>query len=195
MRSRCLAVFCFLAGFNGVSAQRLTLRPPGDASRGLAEDSFRSNNAAETPADDAHPHSRPERTGTFVVSFAPYAHHTGKGNYNSRADFRALEWESPEQWSIGGASFRNSFAQPCWYAFGGRRFTLKHHSGRFFAKITAGVIYGYKSPHRDAVPLNCGGYSPAIIPSLGYRYKNVSFQLIVFGRAYGAMPMMGWELR
>jgi hypothetical protein len=41
-----------------------------------------------------------------------------------------------------------------------------------------------ENSNRDAVPLQCGGYSPAIIPSLGYRYKNVSFQL---GFGAGAM--------
>src|SRR6185436_4346346 len=133
--------------------------------------------------------------GTFIATYGPYTHHTGKGPYNSHPAYRGLEWESPERWTVGGADFKNSFSQPCWYAFAGKRFILKHHSGRFFAKVTGGVIYGYKPPHADAVPINWRGYTPAIIPSLGYQYKNVSVQLVVFGRAYGAMPMISCDLR
>jgi hypothetical protein len=138
---------------------------------------------------------RPQSEGRLLLTYGPYAHHTGRGNYNSRCDFRAIEWEFPSRWSIGAATFRNSFAQPCEYAFVGRRFILKHHSGRFFAKLTGGIIHGYQAPHRHAVPLNWDGFNPALIPSLGYEYKGVSFQLAVFGRAWGAVPMMGTALR
>ena len=136
-----------------------------------------------------------EPPGRFVATYGPYTHHTGRGNYNSRPAYHGLEWETPDRWTIGGAAFRNSFSQPCWYAFAGKRFKLKHRSGRFFAKVTGGIIYGYKPPHADAVPLNWRGFTPAIIPSLGYEYKNVIFQFTVFGRAYGAMPSIGFVLR
>jgi hypothetical protein len=137
----------------------------------------------------------PEPAGRLLLTYGPYAHHTGRGNYNSRSDFRALEWEFPSRWSVGGATFDNSFSQRCEYGFLGRRLVLKHRSGRFFMKLTGGIIHGYEAPHRNAVPLNWGGFNPALIPSLGYEYKGVSFQFAVFGRAWGAMPMIGCALR
>ena len=34
---------------------------------------------------------------------------------------------------------------------------------------TAGIIYGYVGEFKNKVPLNVGGFSPVLIPAVGYR--------------------------
>ena len=34
-----------------------------------------------------------------------------------------------------------------------------------------GLLHGYKEPYDDKIPLNGLGVAPAIVPSLGFRYK------------------------
>jgi hypothetical protein len=184
-----LLTSCIASGY----AQSPTIAVPGadpaDAGVPVFDPMYEPGLHADAPS------RRPEQRGTLYATYGPYTHHQGKGPYNARPNFRALEWESAQRWMAGGAAFRNSFGQECWYAFAGKKFVLKHRSGRFFAKVTGGLMHGYQSPHRGSVPLNCKGYNPAILPSIGYQYKNVNFQLVVFGRAYGAMPMVGCALR
>lgn len=38
-----------------------------------------------------------------------------------------------------------------------------------YAKLVGGLMYGYVAPYEDKVPFNHNGYSPIIVPSLGYR--------------------------
>jgi hypothetical protein len=53
-----------------------------------------------------------------------------------------------------------------------------------FVKVTAGILYGYVGQYKDKVPLNHGGFSPAIIPSIGYRLtEHDSVQVKVLGTA------------
>lgn len=55
---------------------------------------------------------------------------------------------------------------------------------RLTAKLTAGIIYGYKGEYADKVPLNHNGYSPGLIPTLGYQMTaRDSLQFMVLGNA------------
>ena len=38
--------------------------------------------------------------------------------------------------------------------------------------MSAGIIYGYVGKYKDKVPLNVGGFAPAIIPTIGYRLSD-----------------------
>jgi hypothetical protein len=73
----------------------------------------------------------------------------------------------------GMAFFTNSFGQESLYLFpvGGRYDDLLGVDG-FYAKWTAGVMYGYKAPYENKVPLNYKGFSVAVVPSLGYKITN-----------------------
>jgi len=189
----CLLITLLPGGIALGCAQSLMTSSPRADDAAAERPAFDLNDESGLRANDPSPPL--ERRGTLYATYGPYTHHQGRGPYNARPNFRALEWESPQRWTMGGAAFSNSFGQECWYAFAGKRFILKHRSGRFFAKVTGGLMHGYQSPHRGSVPLNFKGYNPAILPSVGYQYKNVNFQLVVFGRACGAMPMVGCALR
>ena len=52
------------------------------------------------------------------------------------------------------------------------------------SKLTAGLMYGYVAPYEDKVPLNHNGFSPAIIPAIGYQLTSKdSVQVKVLGNA------------
>ena len=46
------------------------------------------------------------------------------------------------------------------------------------------MIYGYRGKYKDKVPYNHGGFSPAIIPAIGYRLTPVdAVQVAILGTA------------
>lgn len=56
--------------------------------------------------------------------------------------------------------------------------------GALYLKLTIGIIHGYKVPFEDRVPLNYYGFSPAIIPAVGWhRDPNWSVQTNFLGAA------------
>ena len=66
---------------------------------------------------------------------------------------------------------------------------------KLFFQWTAGVMYGYKYPYRDKVPLNYGGFSPGVTASLGWQFtREFSVQAIALGTA-GLMFQVAFDLR
>jgi hypothetical protein len=45
------------------------------------------------------------------------------------------------------------------------------------------MLYGYVEPYEKKVPLNVNGFSPAIIPSIGYERAGYSTQINLLGTA------------
>jgi hypothetical protein len=79
-----------------------------------------------------------------------------------------LEVERRDRWLAGGALFRNSFGQFSQMAYVGRRDQL--FDGPFHVKWVAGVLHGYRGRYRNKVPYNYRGFSPAVLPSLGFSH-------------------------
>ena len=73
---------------------------------------------------------------------------------------------------------RNSFGQPSQWIYWGQRWDFNDY---VYAKVTAGLLHGYKGKYRDKIPFNKAGVAPGIIPTLGFRYKGVSVETIVLG--------------
>jgi hypothetical protein len=80
-----------------------------------------------------------------------------------------LESERPDNLLVGLALFRHSFGQFSQLAYVGRRYALA--GSGFYAKWVAGVLHGYRGRYRHKVPYNHGGFSPALLPGLGYRHR------------------------
>jgi len=38
-----------------------------------------------------------------------------------------------------------------------------------YAKVVAGIMYGYVAPYEDKVPFNHNGLSPILVPTAGWR--------------------------
>lgn len=95
----------------------------------------------------------------------------------------------------GAAWFRNSFGQKSVYLYGGIRQELHVHSFSqhefsTYAKLTAGLIHGYRGEFRNKIPFNQTGIAPAIIPMVGAQYRSGVAELTLFG-ASGLMLMVG----
>ena len=178
-----------------LTAQAATLRPTvGEITAHLAIDPPDSTTLSDRPSPGA---ARPagRKLSGLTATYGPYTRHTGKGHYNARSNFTGLEWETASRWSYGASYFSNSFWQPCWFAHASRRFTFSERDDGFFCKIAMGVIYGYQPPHADSVPFNVRGFCPAIIPSIGYKFKGTAVHLVVYGKNAGQMPLFSHDLR
>jgi hypothetical protein len=79
---------------------------------------------------------------------------------------------------FGISLLKNSFGQPTQYLYWGQKWDFGDY---FYAKITAGLIHGYKGQYRDKIPFNKAGVAPAIIPTFGVQYKDVSVEGMLLG--------------
>lgn len=108
-------------------------------------------------------------------------HYHPEPDHNNHQRLIGLErgYASGNLW--GGAVFRNSFDQSSQYAYVGRRFDSNRHP--FYAKLTGGLLHGYRGEYRDKIPLNHLGVAPAIIPSLGVQSHGMAAELVLLGNA------------
>lgn len=140
-------------------------------------------------------------------------HYSPEPDHNNNQDLINLEWQAPESvrfdwqqdgaavqrmpwlgdvnWVLGGAHFRNSFSQRSTYLYGGARYDF-YASGntRMYAKVTAGLLHGYRGEYRDKIPFNRFGVAPAILPAVGLEYRRLNVEMIPFGTA-GVMFNVG----
>lgn len=138
--------------------------------------------APRTAPDTRSGETRPASPFTFTI--APIVYHWRSDPEHKYSFVITLEQQLDRQRLVGMALFRNSFGQPSVYAYGGYRWPEFLGVSRLDFKLSAGVIYGYTGEYEDKVPLNWRGFSPAIIPSLGYQISsNGSVNLMVLGTA------------
>jgi hypothetical protein len=104
------------------------------------------------------------------VFFSPYTHHWSNDPDHEQVYALSLSRRLPGNRSCGFSVFNNSFGQPSAYAFMGWQWPgLVPSWPDLYVSATAGIIYGYVGQYKDKVPLNVGGFSPVIIPAVGYR--------------------------
>lgn len=96
-----------------------------------------------------------------------------------------------DRYFAGVAFFSNSFGQPTEYVYAGAKFRPLDDLPKFFAKISAGVIHGYKSPYDKKIPVNTSsGWGLGVIPSIGWDFNDqFAAQLNMLGSA-GVMLQM-----
>ncbi len=135
-------------------------------------------------AKDAEP-LEPSSDGAWRVEFSPFTHHFRYNTDHKPVWSVGIERESADRQLFGLMGFSNSFGQPSAYLYYGRKFNnFLNLSDSLYAKLSIGMMYGYKSPFDDEVPLNYNGFSPAIIPAIGWTIdKNWSAQVNVLGTA------------
>jgi len=104
-----------------------------------------------------------------------------------------IEWERSSHWLVGFSYFNNSFGQKCQYYYGGYSWRFSEGNPNWYLKLTGGLLVGYKEPHEDAVPYNHNGYSPGLIPAVGYKWNRFNVQLNILGTA-GLMVTVGYDL-
>ena len=93
-----------------------------------------------------------------------------------------IEAQMTNNWLFGFASFDNSFGQRSEYLYAGYKWAL-FRSEHWYFKLTGGLLYGYKEPYEDKIPLNGLGIAPIILPVLGFRYKWFATEVSFAGTA------------
>ncbi len=119
------------------------------------------------------------------VEISPYTYHYSYNPEHRPVHLIGVERETPDRWFFGAAYFTNSFGQDSGYAYFGRSYyNVLDSLPRVYMKLSAGVLYGYKPPYEDKVPLNHNGFSPAIVPAVGWRFNGGwNAQINVLGAA------------
>jgi hypothetical protein len=118
-----------------------------------------------------------------AVLFSPYTHHWRHSEDHRPVVLIGLQRHLPNDRSCGISFFTNSFGQPSLYAFTGWTWRSQRLP-RWQASVSAGILYGYVGRHQDKVPLNYRGFSPAVIPSIGYHLTDqITAEMHILGNA------------
>lgn len=142
--------------------------------------------ALDLPSADTAPSLSTEEwsESPWTLTAAPYVHHWRKSSEHRQAFVVSLEKQQDPTQLLGLAMFRNSFGQPSAYAYAGYQQQDILDTPGLSAKLTAGIVYGYKGEYANRVPLNRNGYSPGLIPALGYQVTAQNrVQLMLLGTA------------
>lgn len=91
----------------------------------------------------------------------------------------------PDDRFCGFSLFRNSFGQPSGYIYLGKTWEgFVPSLPKLYGSVSAGVLFGYVDRYEGKVPANHHGFSPGLIPALGYRLTPaVSLELQLLGSA------------
>ncbi|AMB84171.1 sn-glycerol-3-phosphate transporter [Pseudomonas agarici] len=122
----------------------------------------------------------PQEKGFWYAQTSLYTrHYSPDPEHNNRQDLIGLERHETSGRMYGAATFRNSFSQRSYYGYIGQRYD----SSRFplYAKVTGGLLQGYRGEYRDKIPLNRLGVAPVIIPSVGAHYGPLATELVFLG--------------
>ena len=118
------------------------------------------------------------------LGMSPYTYHWSKDPEHRSVYMIGLERQGADKVVWGASYFRNSFGQPSGYLYGGKRYDHIFSQDKLFAQWTVGLLYGYKPPYEDKVPLNRNGYSPGAVLSLGWQFTpTYSAQVNVLGNS------------
>jgi hypothetical protein len=118
------------------------------------------------------------------IMLSVYTHHFSNSSEHTGVVMLAADEHLRGDRLCGISLFNNSFGQPSVYVYAGQQFNNLWGMPRVFAKVTAGLMYGYVAPYENKVPLNYKGFNLAFVPSLGYKLTaHDSVQLMISGKA------------
>jgi hypothetical protein len=126
--------------------------------------------AADEGAREANPPGDWD-IAAWNVQFSVYTKHFDPDpEHVNRQNLIGLESIFENNWLAGLAVFDNSFGQNSQFLYVGKSWPLLG-SEHWYVKLMGGLLHGYKEPYEDKIPLNGLGIAPAIVPSLGFKYK------------------------
>ena len=122
----------------------------------------------------------------LTIAFSPYTEHfRNNPEYTKHSYLLDLGIESKydtvwgaDKTLFGLAVFKNSFGQPSQYIYWGQKWDVKPW---LYAKVTAGLLHGYKGKYKNNIPFNGLGVAPGIIPAVGVQFGDVRAELITLG--------------
>ncbi|HSV59993.1 MAG TPA: hypothetical protein VLJ19_13955 [Variovorax sp.] len=139
----------------------------------------------QSPAIQAQEESPliPKEAG-WELTLAPYAYHYHSDPLHEPVYLIGIERHRADNWLAGAAYFSNSFGQPSGVVYVGYVWNSLFGVPALYARLVAGIMYGYRAPYEDKVPYNHDGWSPVIVPSLGWRLTpNDALQISTLGSA------------
>ncbi len=119
------------------------------------------------------------------VFVSPYTHHWTYSAEHKPVHTVSVKRLLPNNRFCGVSLFTNSFGQPSVYAFTGRYWPNPIDSmPNVHFSLSGGIMYGYVGRYKNKVPLNVGGFSPVIIPAVGYRLNaRTAIEMQILGNA------------
>ena len=110
-------------------------------------------------------------TSFYTHHFSPEPYHVNDQN------MLGIEMRLANRWLYGVTLFDNSFGQESQYVYTGYQWNMSNFSSygsvlQHF-KLTGGLLHGYEDEYQDKIPFNGLGVAPAIVPTYGFRYKNL----------------------
>lgn len=108
----------------------------------------------------------------YYVGFAPYTHHYHRSTEHKYVWLIGLERERTDSAIAGITFFSNSFGQSSTYIYPwGQVYRELFGHPPLYAKLSAGLLYGYRIPFEDKVPLNYNGFSPGAVATIGWEFE------------------------
>lgn len=133
-----------------------------------------------------------DKDGLYLFG-GSYTHYKNKDAYTGAAYLVSLEVIKPNDHLYGLALFNNSYDQFSQYLYYGKIFRFDNTLPGLRAKLTAGLIHGYKGEYKDNLLLNEElGVAPVIVPGIGYHKNQWGVDLVLLGNR-GVLLGLGYE--
>lgn len=133
----------------------------------------------------------PAKPFWYVQGSVYTKHFKPKSAHNNHQELFGLERHTENSYIFGAATFKHSYGKRSYYGYAGKRYDFADTP--FYAKVTAGLLYGYKDEYRDKIPFNRFEIAPVVIPSLGVKYRRLSAEVVLLGTA-ASLFNIGFEL-
>jgi hypothetical protein len=118
--------------------------------------------------------------GFWLLQTSAYTRHfLPDPDHNNRQQLIGLERNEGSGLLYGAATFRNSYDQQSTYGYVGKRFDSADYP--VYAKVSGGLMQGYRGKYRDKIPFNRFGIAPVIIPSAGVHLGPVTAEAVLLG--------------
>jgi len=115
---------------------------------------------------------------TLYLWGGSYTHFKDDADYEGSPILASLEIKKPNNQLYGLALFNNSYGQFSQYLYLGKEYKFDDIYNGLRAKVSAGLIHGYKDEAEDNLFLNEElGVAPAIVPGIGYQRKRWGIDL------------------
>ena len=125
-----------------------------------------------------------DETDKLHLQFGAYTHWGGSDDeYEGPPILFNAEINKQSNLIYGLSLFNNSFGQFSQYLYIGKRWELPKIHKYFQVKLTGGLLHGYKDEYEDKVPYNNNGFSPGIVPSVGFKKDRLAVDLIFLGNS------------
>lgn len=151
--------------------------------------------AGSAAAESGDGAEAPPQEPVIFLQVGTYTHYTkdDDGDREGPPIAAAIEWLKPNRWYYGLSLFNNSFGQFSQFLYVGKEFPLPRFHPLLRARVSGGIVHGYKDEFEDKLPLNFGGFAPGIVPSLGFKKNGYAVDVVFLSNA-GVMLMVGLDI-